>query len=106
MSQEPGIAPVLRSQVSDEELARRVEVVQHEAAKTGRVSCAAPNESAKPTPEPTLEDFTRKVNALWHRQAIAALVFAAGKCLGVRIPPKPMILQQAEQVFKEEMAKA
>lgn len=91
MSQEPGIAPVLRSQVSDEEIARRIEIVQRERGVV-----------AEPTPEPTLEDFTAKVNGLWNRQACAALAFAAGKCLGVRIPPKPLILQQAEQVFREE----
>lgn len=65
----------------------------------------APAPVAEPTLEPTLEDFTAKVNGLWNRQACAALAFAAGKCLGVRIPPKPLILQQAEQVFKEETAK-
>lgn len=89
------IAPVLRSQVSDEEIARRIEVVQRER----------PAPAAEPMPEPTLEDFTAKVNGLWNRQACAALAFAAGKCLGVRIPPKPLILQQAEKVFKEETAK-
>lgn len=95
MDQQPPIAPVLRSQVSDEEIARRIEVVQRER----------PAPVAEPTPEPTLEDFTAKVNGLWNRQACAALAFAAGKCLGVRIPPKPLILQQAEKVFKEETAK-
>lgn len=92
MDQPPPIAPVLRSQVSDEEIARRIEVVQRER----------PAPATEPAPEPTLADFTAKVNRLYNRQAIAALVTASGQCFGVRIPPRPMILQQAEQVFEEE----
>ena len=84
MNDQP-VAEVLRSKVSDEEIARRIEVVQREQAT------------------PTLADFTAKVNRLWNRQSIAAILTACGQCLGVRIPPKPMILQQAEQVFNEEM---
>lgn len=86
MTDQPSpVAEVLRSKVSDEEIARRIEVVQREQGT------------------PTLADFTAKVNRLWNRQSIAAILTACGQCLGVRIPPKPMILQQAEQVFNEEM---
>jgi hypothetical protein len=53
-------------------------------------------------PEPTLADFTARVDRLWNKQAVAAVLMASGQCLGVRIPPKPLILQQAEQVFAEE----
>lgn len=85
MNDQPSpVAEVLRSKLSDEEIARRIEVVQREQGT------------------PTLADFTEKVNRLYNRQAIAALMTASGQCFGVSIPPKPLILQQAEQVFNEE----
>ena len=74
-------APVLRSQVSDEEIARRIEVVRRELRGS----------------DLTLEEFTAKVDRLWNRQAIAAFRTACGQCFGVSIPPKPQILSRSAQ---------
>lgn len=92
------------SQLTPEKIREMVETVAREGkgpvvgVTDGRM--ILPGGQSKPLPnsgpevplEQRLEAFRAEVNRIWNRRAIATLVTACGRAVGVVIPPKPLVI--------------